>query len=126
MPLTAEEKANLVVTAADEMKANRIVLLDVRDQTQIADFFVICSGTSDTHIRAIANAIMDKMADNGLGKPRKEGLESALWVLLDYGDVVVHVFTPEERETYNLESFWSGAKVIEMVEESRTREEAAV
>lgn len=119
--MTSEEKAKLAAEAAEELRANRIVILDVQDQTQIADYFVICSGTSDVHIRAIADKVIEKMVDAGLSKPRREGVEAASWVLLDYGDVIVHIFMPEVREYYNLESFWSGAKVIELVEESRAR-----
>ncbi|MBI3945797.1 MAG: ribosome silencing factor [Armatimonadetes bacterium] len=124
--MTAEEKVSLITEAADELKADRVVVLDVRGQTQIADFFIICSGTSDTHIRAIADRIIEKMREHGVEKPRREGMDVAQWVLLDYGDVVAHIFAPEEREYYNLESFWSGARVVELVERSRTREEAVV
>jgi ribosome-associated protein len=123
--LTSDEKARLAAEAADELKANQIVVLDVRGQTQIADFFVICSGTSDIHIRAIADRIIERMMENGVGKPRREGVEAAAWVLLDYGDVVVHIFDVEQREYYNLESFWSGARVLELTEEARGTAEPA-
>ncbi len=121
--MTSEEKARLAASAAEDLKANRIVVLDVQEQTHLADFFVVCSGTSDTHIRAIAGSIVDQMLDHGVGKPPREGMAAATWVLLDYGDVVVHIFMPEEREFYDLESFWSGARVLELTEQ--TRSEAA-
>ncbi|HOJ19950.1 MAG TPA: ribosome silencing factor, partial [Armatimonadota bacterium] len=102
--MTSEEKARLAATAAQELKANEVVVLDVQGQTQLADFFVICSGTSDVHIRAIADKIIEKLRENGIEKPRREGVQAARWVLLDYEDVVVHIFSAEECEYYNLES----------------------
>ena len=96
--MTSEEKARLAATAAQELKANEVVVLDVQGQTQLADFFVICSGTSDVHIRAIADKIIEKLRENGIEKPRREGVQAARWVLLDYEDVVVHIFSAEERE----------------------------
>ncbi|HHX42249.1 MAG TPA: ribosome silencing factor [Armatimonadetes bacterium] len=124
--LTSEEKARLAATAAQDLKANEVVVLDVQGQTQLADFFVVCSGTSDVHIRAIADAIIEKLRENGIEKPRREGVQAARWVLLDYDDVVVHIFSTEEREFYNLESFWSGARVLELTEESRGQREPAI
>ena len=99
--LTSEEKARLAATAAQELKANEVVVLDVQGQTQLADFFVVCSGTSDVHIRAIADAIIEKLRENGIEKPRREGVQAARWVLLDYDDVVVHLLH-RGREHYNL------------------------
>lgn len=124
--MTADEKVSVITEAANKLKADRVVVLDVQMQTQIADFFVICSGTSDTHIRAIAEEMIEKMREHGVSKPRREGLEAARWVLLDYGDVVVHIFAPEEREYYDLESFWSGARVVELLQASRLHEQATV
>jgi ribosome-associated protein len=124
--LTSEEKARLAATAAQDLKANEVVVLDVQGQTQLADFFVVCSGTSDVHIRAIADAIIEKLRENGIEKPRREGVQAARWVLLDYEDVVVHIFSAEEREYYNLESFWSGARVLELTEEARGQHEPAI
>ncbi|HEX2998869.1 MAG TPA: RsfS/YbeB/iojap family protein, partial [Armatimonadota bacterium] len=66
---------------------------------------------------------IERLCEQSIGKPRREGVSAATWVLLDYGDVVVHIFAPEEREYYNLESFWSGAKVIEIMEQSHLRDE---
>ena len=123
--MTSEEKARLAAAAAEDLKATQIVVLDVEGQTHIADFFVICSGTSDTHIRAIADSVIEKLQENGAGKPRREGVQAAQWVLLDYDDVVVHVFSAEQREFYNLESFWSGARVLELTEEARGQRQPA-
>ena len=81
-------------------------VVDVQDKTLMCDYFVICSGTSNTHIRSIADGLMKEARDLGLKKDHVEGYSSAKWVLVDYGDVVVHIFDPAEREFYDLESLW--------------------
>lgn len=85
-------------------------MLDVRDRTIMTDFFLIATGTSDVHVKAIADNIIEKFTDKGIKNKRVEGYEEAVWVLLDYGDVIIHIFAPREREYYNLESFWTGAE----------------
>jgi ribosome-associated protein len=89
------------------MKAERIETLDVRAKTSVADFFVICSGTSDTHIRAIADRVAEKMRETGQRALRSNtGGNMDGWVLYDYGDVVFHVFREDKRQFYDLESLW--------------------
>ena len=97
--------------AAEAKQAVDVVVLDLRDQTQVTDYFVICTGTSRVQIRAITNGILETMRD---ASPRalREGDEHAQWVLLDYGDVVVHVFGPEARAFYRLERLWGDARVV--------------
>lgn len=97
--------------AADAKQAVDVVVLDLRDQTQVTDYFVLCTGTSRVQIRAITNGILETMRD---ASPRvlREGDEHAQWVLLDYGDVVVHVFGPEARNFYRLERLWGDARVV--------------
>jgi ribosome-associated protein len=107
--MTSEEKARLVVTAADSKQARDMTLLDLRGLTLMTDYFFICSGASSTHIRTIVDSILETMKRAGFGGIRVEGYEAALWVLLDYGDVVAHVMAPEQREYYDLESFWKEA-----------------
>lgn len=89
-----------------EKKAESLDIIDLRDRTLIADYFVICSGTSNTHIKALADALLIDGKIEGLVKDRVEGYSEAKWVLVDYGDVVVHIFAPEEREFYDIESLW--------------------
>ncbi len=98
--------------AAADKKAKDIVVLDIQNLTPMADYFVICSATSSTQIEAVARAVRDRLGD--LGKPCKgtEGLAEAKWVLLDFGDLVVHVFRPEEREFYHLERLWGDARPV--------------
>ncbi|MDI6827223.1 MAG: ribosome silencing factor [Armatimonadota bacterium] len=108
--LTSEKKAKLALSAAEDKKAVNPVVLDVRDRTIMTDFFLIATGTSDVHVKAIADNIIEKFTDKGIKNKRVEGYEEAVWVLLDYGDVIIHIFAPREREYYNLESFWTGAE----------------
>jgi len=107
--MTSEEKARLVVQAADSKQAREMTLLDLRGLTLMTDYFFICSGTSSTHIRTITDSVLETMKRAGLGGIRVEGYDAAVWVLMDYGDVVVHVMAPEQREYYDLESFWKEA-----------------
>lgn len=97
----------------DGKKGKDPVALNLQGISLIADYFVICHGNSETQVKAIADEIKDKAEQHGLEIKRIEGLDTARWVLIDLGDVVVHVFHREEREYYNLERLWSDAKVIE-------------
>src|SRR5947199_9848048 len=107
--MTSEEKLDLVVHAAEAKQARDVVVLDLQALTLMTDYFFICSGTSTTHIRTITDAIVEVMKRAGMGGIRVEGYEAALWVLMDYGDVVAHVMNVEQREYYDLESFWKEA-----------------
>lgn len=107
--MTAEEKLRVVVGAADAKRAREIAVLDLRGLTLMTDYFIICSGTSTTHIRTISDSVVETMKRSGSGGIRVEGYEGAAWVLMDYGDVVVHVMAPEQREYYALETFWTDA-----------------
>lgn len=101
----------LVCEAADERKAHDISVLDVRGQTVIADFFVICTGTSSTQIKAIAESVMDKLREVARLRSRPEGHADSAWLILDYSDVILHVFNEETREFYDLERLWADAKL---------------
>ena len=105
---TSEELANWIVRGMQEKKAFDIVLLNLKNvKNAIADYFVICSGSSDTQIAAISDSI-DEQVHNELAQSpwHREGTENKRWILLDYVDVVAHVFSSESREFYNLESLW--------------------
>jgi ribosome-associated protein len=110
--MTSEEKARLVVQAADAKQARDMVVLDLRGLTLMTDYFFICTGTSSIHIRTIVDNILETMKRAGLGGIRVEGYDAASWVLMDYGDVVAHVMAPEQREYYGLEIFWKEAPRI--------------
>jgi len=111
-PLEAEDKARIIQDAMDELKGVDIRVLHVTEKTQLTDYMVVCSGTSNIHIRAITDRILEKMKDVGIKGVRREGYKEARWVLLDFGDVVAHVFDPEDRTFYALEKFWEREKPL--------------
>lgn len=106
--MTSLEKAKLVAEFADDMKAVDIETLDIKAKTSIADYFIVCTGTSDVHIRAICERVAEKLRDVGV-RPLRQSDRSETgggWMLFDYGDVVLHVMLEEKRQFYDLESFW--------------------
>jgi ribosome-associated protein len=100
------------VEALVEKKGSEIIVLDVRGLTLIADYFVIATGKSVTQLQALARHVEEKMEERDIKPLRVEGFREAQWILLDYGQVVVHLFLPEQREFYNLERLWGDATVI--------------
>ena len=107
---TPEQMAAAIADIASDRKAVDIVQLDLRGMVGYADYFVICSGRSDRQTRAIHDAIHQEMKANHALLPRRvEGLPEARWILIDYLDVVVHIFTPDTREYYRLEQLWGEA-----------------
>lgn len=104
--MESKQKAGIIAEIAEQMKAERIEIMDVREKTVMADYLVICSGTSDLHLRSIADRIAEKMRERKMRPRNIEGRESG-WVLLDFGDVVCHVMREEQRQFYDLESLWN-------------------
>jgi ribosome-associated protein len=104
--------ARRIVELAEDKKAADIVLLDLGELTTLADAFVICSGGSERQISAIADGIVEGLRDERVKPIGREGTAESHWVLLDFGAVIVHVFTPPERDYYELERHWSAAKVV--------------
>jgi ribosome-associated protein len=104
--------AHYVGAAADEKKAFDIKILNVSELSSIADYFVICSCNSVTQVKAVADEVQGKMKEKGHEINHREGYRTARWILLDFGNIVVHVFHKEEREFYNIERFWSEAEAI--------------
>lgn len=88
-------------------KARDIDVINIAGISVLADYFVICSGTSTTHIKTLADEVEEKMKNDGHQCLHKEGYNSARWILMDYGDVVIHIFHEEDREFYNLERLWA-------------------
>ncbi|QYR20180.1 ribosome silencing factor [Paenibacillus sp. sptzw28] len=113
MTVKADELMQLVVTAAEDKKAHQIVALNLQGISLVADYFVICHGNSDTQVQAITTEIRKQAESRGARVRGIEGMDSGRWVLVDLGDIVVHVFHREEREYYNIERLWSDAKVVE-------------
>jgi ribosome-associated protein len=105
--LEARALADRIAGILEDKKARDVAILDIKDLTVMAEYFVVCTGTSNTHIRTLSEEVEAKLEAEGLSKLRKEGYDSLRWVLLDYGDVVVHVFHEEDRAFYNLERLWA-------------------
>ena len=105
--LTSEQKRDAIVAAAEDKKANYVTEIDLRGKTIIADFFIICSGTSNIHIRSVADGIVEALEQIGVRQNRIEGYGEATWVLLDYGDVIVHIMSQDQRHYYKLEKLWA-------------------
>ena len=106
---SALEKARMAEAALAAKRAVDPVLLDMREITLITDYFLICHGTSNVHIRALGQAVVEALKESGVKPLGVEGRQAARWVLLDYGDVIVHIFAEEEREFYSLERLWGDA-----------------
>lgn len=101
-----------------EKKGKEIVLLDVRELTTLTDFFIVCHGTSETQIRALANSVTQKVKDNLEESVwKKEGMDARRWIILDYVNVVVHIFSEEKREFYGIERMWNDAVRTEIKDE---------
>lgn len=98
---------NKITDVLEDKKAKNISIININDISILTDYFVICNGTSSTHIKAMADEVEFRMREQGYDHLHKEGYESARWILLDYGEVVVHIFHEEDRHFYNLERLWS-------------------
>jgi len=106
------ELAHTVVNALEEKKGEDIILLDIQKIASFTDFFVICSGTSDRMLDALATGVLEKVRQTHHKKGRKEGAGIAGWEVIDFGSVMVHLFAPEQRNFYKLEELWSEGKVL--------------
>lgn len=95
--------------ALDDIQAKDIITIDVREQTTITDYMVICSGRSSRHVKAIAEQTIEKMKSAGLPALSRSGLDSGEWALIDFGEIILHVMQPESRAFYNLEGLWQEA-----------------
>ena len=117
--LDSEEKVRLMASVADGLRASNLQALDLRPLTTISDFFLICTGKSSIQIRGVADKIEERLRDMGHRKLRVEGYREATWILLDYGDVVAHIMSEEQRAYYDLEAFWAEAEKLplELVDE---------
>jgi len=105
--MNSEQLCDLIVDALEDVKARDIVKLDVRNLTTVTDYMIVASGTSNRHVKALAEAVFEKTRDAGHRPAGIEGEEGSEWVLLDLQDALVHVMLPRVREFYNLEKLWS-------------------
>jgi ribosome-associated protein len=121
--LNSDQLSQIVVKGMQEKKGEDIVVMDLREiQNAVADFFVICSGNSDTHIDAIAESVDAEVYKTDKQNPwHREGYTNKTWILLDYVDVVVHVFDKNRRDFYQIESLWGDAKITKYDEVSETK-----
>ncbi len=105
--MNSEQLSDIIVSALDDIKAQDIVKLDVRDLTTVTDFMIIASGTSNRHVKALVDNVAEKAREAGRKPIGVEGEDGSEWVLLDLDDALVHVMLPKVREFYNLEKLWS-------------------
>lgn len=114
---TADSKklTDAIVEGLLEKKAKNIKLLDVRSLTTLTEYFVVCHGTSETQIRALANSAIEKVKEElGENVWKKEGMDARRWIILDYVNVVVHIFSEEKRQFYGIERMWNDAVITEI------------
>ena len=116
---TSDILANIIIKGMREIKAKEIMSLDLRNiETSVCDFFIVCHGTSSSHTSAIADSVIEETLKSIKEKPwHKEGLTNGNWILLDYGNVVAHIFQKETRDYYNIEKLWSDAD-IQLIKET--------
>lgn len=112
--MEAKELVDIVVEHIQAKKGYDIKILDLTGLSAMADYFIICSADANVHVKAIADEVDKKLRKDGLKCYHREGYNSLNWVLLDYFDVVLHVFKKESREFYNLEKLWGDAKIIDI------------
>jgi len=112
LEMSSEEKAFCAHSALVDQRAVAPVLLDMRKLTLITDYFLICHGTSNVHIRGLADAVVEALEDKSLRSHSAEGYDDARWILIDYGDLIVHIFAEDERRFYDLERLWSDAAEV--------------
>jgi ribosome-associated protein len=108
------EQVESAVRAAEDRKAVDLAVLDLRKAAGFTDYFVICSGTNVRQVRAIADAVLERLATEGAKPSHVEGYDRSEWILIDYFDFIVHVFAPETRMFYSLERLWGSAERVEM------------
>ncbi len=105
-PAASASLSNLIVASLEDAKADNIVSIDLAGKTSLGDTMIVASGRSQRHVGAIADRLVEKLKDEGVRDTRVEGMPLCDWVLIDAGDVIVHIFRPEAREFYNLEKMW--------------------
>ncbi len=110
--LSPEEITAIAYHALDDKKAKDVKILKTAEHTVLADYFVICNGSSPAHIKALVDEVDRQLSEAGEPPLRREGLRSDIWVLMDFGSVIVHIFTDEARKFYDLERLWSDAEAV--------------
>ena len=111
--MTSLELAKKAARLLDDKKAERVNVIEIQEISSLGDYFVIATGTSTTHVRALADELEEKLKAEGAAPARVEGYRSNSWILLDWGNVVVHIFTQEGRDFYDLDRLWADGKKVE-------------
>lgn len=114
--MTQNEKIKLIVKALDSKKADGIQAIKISDLTILADYFIIAGGTSNTHTKTLAEEVKYQLSQNGVEPYKTEGYNGSGWIILDYSDVVVHVFYKEMRDYYQLERLWADGEKVDLEE----------
>lgn len=119
--MTSKELAKKIAELGWQKKGNDILLLDVQELTDVSDYFVIISGESEPHVKALSDHLEEKLKEGGVRVWHKEGYRHLNWVLLDYIEVVVHIFQEHVREHYGIEKLWGDAHIIQVDENAENR-----
>lgn len=107
-----EELLEKIIKVLEDKKGIDIKVLDTKDKTTLADYFIVVSGTSNTHVRSLCDNVEEKLKQEKIYPRKIEGYSTKTWILMDYSDIVINIFTPEERQNYNLEELWEKATKI--------------
>lgn len=108
------ENVKTIITALEDKKAENIQIIDISEVSSVADYFVIANGTNKSQVQALADNVSEKLGRNGVYAKQTEGYNSANWILLDYTDIVIHIFDKESRGFYDLERIWRDGKVVNL------------
>ena len=111
--MTPLKFVKLIAECASDKKATEITVLDMRKVANVCDYFIICTGNTDRQVRAVALGIEEKSQEMNLRSPKKQGLNDSRWIVMDFGDVVVHIFEKFTREFYGLDYLWQDAKKVD-------------
>lgn len=114
--MNSNELMQKMVNTLDSKKGIDIKVLDIRNLTTMADYFVICTGTSTPHIKSLADALDEKLGEIGISFLGKEGFSTANWILMDYDSIIVHIFSSETREFYSIENLWADAEDVDITD----------
>lgn len=111
--MTGNEMTKLIVNALEDKKAEDITIIDIREVSPIADFFIVANGTNQNQLQAMRDAVDEVMYQNEIHPKQVEGNQNSTWILMDYEDVIVHIFSKEDRLFYDLERIWRDGKIVD-------------
>lgn len=114
--MNSNELCKIAVAALEDRKAENVKVIDIREVSPVADFFVIATGTNQSHIQAMRDAVDEALYKSGLKVKQIEGNSNSTWILMDYGDIIIHIFSKEDRLFYDLERIWRDGKIIDASE----------